>query len=1087
MSITIQDQKNDESRELVIYQPHLNFYLLPILKIPIGDLSCWRKIADKGSTEFQLKVACFYEEVGDFSFALFYYGLAAPMVRHNKNHIVIRGFIERLMDRSLEETINHLKYAKTQNNPLAYYVLAQCYLRGVGVQKSLTKALHHYQQAAHFGYPCDLKVIAESLLKLRIKKFVLTRFLKALLVQHEKERAWQLNQLAELFEDGSLGNHPEAALYYHKLAASLGMKLSVIRLGDIYLQGLLGVGKNENLGIHYYLLGRHLGPVNSIAGQYEKSDPEKAFKYYQKAFEVEKQTDCCSSLIKLGYCYRHGIGVEKSLEKAIDCYRLAVDHGYGSASYELGECFEEQNNLDQAVKCYEKGVELNRNGHSAYRLAELFEQGKGVSKSLDKAFEYYNLAASHGIENAYAQVARCYLNGIGTEQSHKNAFEAFKKQDNYYEVALCYLKGRGVSQSLAKAQIYFLQWVKNRPSLSFSNDLVGLLKKEYIHQFRIDFSSCVSCSVGQQFAYIARQISVHLNDTPLKLRQITWDAERICLEIADEFEELQADQYYRLGVHYAKESMWDRAFEYFKKAADQGVISAQYHLGRYFQSGTGCLRSHEQAIHYFKLASDQGCPNSLYELGTYYDKGFGGIDRSYAYAFEYFKIAADSGIGRALCALGLYYELGRYVERSLEHAFDYFKLAADLGYDEGMYHVGRFYRLGRVCSDSIYSLEEAIGYFDSAIKSILSCPSGSWIASKPWLKVSFLKNQISLCKKLLLKQKEIDQSCSVLPSHSVIFPEAKKLDICLYLKDRNLTTLRKVLRRSKHSRLILEGHHLSGEELNVVKEGMIENPRLTFVCPEEEAENLYLVFEEGGYSREDLKSLPVVDGLIGILFIGVNHHIIISEQVKAASYFYFDLQDYKKAFLHFHVAALMGDATSQYFLGRCYGDGQGVEKSAEKSFHYFKLAADQGDLSSCYNLGIAYLQGKGTKRDIQQAMLYLKFAADQGHVFSATQLASIYEDDLYIKHSYDESFKYYCLAARAGDLDSLFQVGRYYKWGRMIPKDLHKALSCFRELVQRGYRPNTVQIYIQECEKELAQSIYQISKDKDPRDGFFKD
>jgi len=118
-------------------------------------------------------------------------------------------------------------------------------------------------------------------------------------------------------------------------------------------------------------------------------------------------------------------------------------------------------------------------------------------------------------------------------------------------------------------------------------------------------------------------------------------------------------------------------------------------------------------------------------------------------------------------------------------------------------------------------------------------------------------------------------------------------------------------------------------------------------------------------------------------------------------------------------------------------------------------------------------------------MLYLKFAADQGHVFSATQLASIYEDDLYIKHSYDESFKYYCLAARSGDLDSLFQVGRYYKWGRMIPKDLHKALSCFRELVQRGYRPNTVQIYIQECEKELAQSICQISKDTDPSDDLF--
>ncbi len=1095
MSAIFPDQE-EKYFELAIYQPHLNFYPSPILKIPLEDLSYWKKIADKGSTNFQLKVARFYEDVGNFSFALYYYGMAAPMIRHHKNHLVIGRFIDRLMDHSLEGAINHLLHAANQNNPLAFYVLAQCYLKGIGVHKSLKDSLHHFQQAARFGYPCDLNVIVENLSKLRVKKFIITRFLKTLLVSHDNGRAWQLNQIAGLFEDGSLGNHPEAALYYHKLAASLGMKSSVIRLGDIYFKGL-GVDKNENLGIHYYLLGGHLGPVNLIAGQYEKSDPERAFECYRKVFEVEKQIDCCSSLIKLGYCYRKGIGVEKSLDKAIDCYRVAVEHGYGSASFELGECFEEQNNMDLAVELYERGVSLNRNGRSAYRLAELFEQGKGVPKSLDNAFKYYNLAAKHGVENAYAQVARCYMDGIGTERSCESAFEAFKKQNNYHEMAICYLKGTGVPKSLAKAQIYFLLWMKNKQSFSSATELVGLLKDEYLQQFRMGPS--LICSQGQLFANFARQISVQFNGASLEKKQVAWDAERICLEIANEADELQADQHYRLGIHYANESMCDRAFEQFKRAADQGVVSAQYHLGKYFQSGKGCLRSHEQAIRYFKLASDLGCPNSFYELGTYYDRGFGGVYRSYSYAFECFKIAADAGIGGALCALGLYYESGRYVEKSLENAFYYFKLAADLGYDEGLYHVGRFYRLGIACSDFTYSLEEAIGYFDSAIKSILSCASGSciksllscvsssWVPSKSWLKIPFLRNQISVCKQLLQKQKEVDQACSTLPSHSVIFPEATKLDICLYLKDRNLTTLRKIFRRSKHSRLMLEGCHLSGEELNVVKDGMIENPRLTFICPEEESENLYFTFEEGGYSNEDLKSLPLVDGLIGVVFVGVSRQVILSEQVKAASHFYFDLKDYKKAFLHFQVAALMGDMTSQYFLGRCFNDGQGVEKSYEKAFHYFKLAADQGDLSSCFNVGFAYLTGKGINRNIQQAIDYYKFAADQGHVFSMTELASIYENDLYIKHSYGEAFKYHCLAAHAGDLNSLFQVGRYYKWGRYVPKDLNKALSCFKELIIRGYRANTVQVYIQDCEKELIQSICQISTDNDSWEEFLKD
>lgn len=790
----------DQYFDLATYQPHLNFYSSPIHKILPEDLSYWRKIADKGSTDFQLKVARFYEDIGNFSFALYYYGMAAPMIRHHKNHLVIGRFIERLMNHSLEEAINHLLYATNQNNPLAFYVLAKCYLKGAGVQKSLKDSLHHFQQAARFGYPCDFKDIAEGLSKLHVKKLTITRFLKKLLAQNEKERAWQFNHLATLFETTILGCHPGAAIYYHKLAASLGEKLSFVRLGDIYFRGLLGIEKNEGLGIHYYLLGEHLGPVNLIAEQYEKSDPEQAFECYRKMFEIERQNDCWSSLIKIGNCYRFGNGVEQSLEKAMDCYRWAIEHGYISAFSGLCTCFVGRNRFDIAAECLKKGAEQG-DGECAHWLGWWFETGVlfEVEKSEKQAFEYYKLAVRRGVEKAYPDLLRCYLDGIGTEKSYEKAFDIYRLLGDDCEIASCYLRGQGVLKSLDLAH-YHLFYLIKKGKMGDLVSCASLLKDEYQSQLGLKLVKDSSWgSLVTPFVHFACQISSRLNSISGELKQTFLDAKRICLEIVN-WRVTKPDQLCQLGIHFAQEGVWVQAFDYFKKSANKGFPSAQYYLEKYFQFGS----DNGNAEASFLLAKDEQAIHSWSQKALFY-----------------FNRAAHQNHLESIWLLFEHYHNGELCQESQKKALIYLRLGAELDHTKCQYYLGEYYIHG--FGGLKPSIEEAFKYYRLAAKK------------------GHRRALISLHPRIL-------------------HPSAQPVDISAYEETQDLQVLKTILEGWGHQPIFLEMTGFSWEETQVICEAMIENPHLTFMCQERDESRLFLAFELAGHHpAKDLSYKPIVN------------------------------------------------------------------------------------------------------------------------------------------------------------------------------------------------------------------------------------
>jgi hypothetical protein len=57
----------------------------------------------------------------------------------------------------------------------------------------------------------------------------------------------------------------------------------------------------------------------------------------------------------------------------------------------------------------------------------MYETGKGVSQNLEKAYEYYILAARRGNLDSQIKVAKMYKEGIGTEKDMSKSDYWLKK------------------------------------------------------------------------------------------------------------------------------------------------------------------------------------------------------------------------------------------------------------------------------------------------------------------------------------------------------------------------------------------------------------------------------------------------------------------------------------------------------------------------------------------------------------------------------------------------------------------------------------------------------------------------------------
>ncbi|WP_428743079.1 T9SS type A sorting domain-containing protein [Tenacibaculum sp.] len=126
----------------------------------------------------------------------------------------------------------------------------------------------------------------------------------------------------------------------------------------------------------------------------------------------------------------------------------------------------------------------------------------------------------------------------------------------------------------------------------------------------------------------------------------------------------------RLYAIKKTEEDYIKAFQLFKKSAEQGNVSAMTDLGVLYKYGKGCKLNYNKAIKWFKKATEKGNSKAAYSLGYMYLKGFGTVKQDYNKAIKWFE---KSNYPMAKYWLGVCYYHGYGVDKNIAKANELLK------------------------------------------------------------------------------------------------------------------------------------------------------------------------------------------------------------------------------------------------------------------------------------------------------------------------------------------------------------------------------------------------------------------------------
>lgn len=138
--------------------------------------------------------------------------------------------------------------------------------------------------------------------------------------------------------------------------------------------------------------------------------------------------------LRLGKCWRDGMGVLPDDKRAELWFRRAAEAGHDFSQYALGKLLQSQKRMAEAAYWYKKAA-AQGNPYAAYRLGKLYLEGKDVPKDSAKALEYLNASAQQGNQYAQYTLGKLYLTGEGVAQDREQAyrwFQASASQRNEY-------------------------------------------------------------------------------------------------------------------------------------------------------------------------------------------------------------------------------------------------------------------------------------------------------------------------------------------------------------------------------------------------------------------------------------------------------------------------------------------------------------------------------------------------------------------------------------------------------------------------------------------------------------------------------
>ena len=361
----------------------------------------------------------------------------------------------------------------------------------------------------------------------------------------------------------------------------------------------------------------------------------------------------------LGSLYEVGIGVPADSAAAYAWYKKAAEQGLADAQNNVGRCYRIGIGVEEtpalAVEWYQRASK-NGNVYAMSNLGWCYEQGYGIDKNHAYAFRYYKEAADHHYAEAYLGMGRLYWKGIGVKR-------------DYTEAGICLHRAAGAGVTAAYEE---LGRFYESDSTGFRND------KESFDWYMLAAdkgSSYATWRLGR-FYQLGRGVEQDYGKAIEYLSRASHTRKTALVNLGDCYKETEA---------------YDRAFDCYERAYEQGQENAACCIAIMYEKGLGVAVDNDEAMKWYTLGAEAGARYAKYHLGRRYHMG--DIVPAYTFlAIEWLSRSCNNGYATAWWQLGVSYTTGKYLPRNYQKAFACYYRAAHLGDVYSAFALGECYR-----------------------------------------------------------------------------------------------------------------------------------------------------------------------------------------------------------------------------------------------------------------------------------------------------------------------------------------------------------------------------------------------------------
>ncbi|KAF9129433.1 hypothetical protein BGW39_004157 [Mortierella sp. 14UC] len=179
------------------------------------------------------------------------------------------------------------------------------------------------------------------------------------------------------------------------------------------------------------------------------------------------------------------------------------------------------------------------------------------------------------------------------------------------------------------------------------------------------------------------------------------------------------------------------AMAWYRKAADQGEAGAQNNIAQFYKNGQGAAKDDVQAVLWFRRAAEQGHMVAQFNLGIFYSRGEGGLEQDYTEAKLWYHKAAVQGEEHAQCNLAVMYHDGQGVSPDYARALEWYLRAANKGIDDAEFGIGVLYYNGQGVAQD----------YEKAVERFTKVAEKGHLKAKEWLKVEEERQRVLLEEK----------------------------------------------------------------------------------------------------------------------------------------------------------------------------------------------------------------------------------------------------------------------------------------------------------------------------------------------------